>query len=344
MKKNSKVIVQILLILVLSSCTVYRQIPIEVLRTEEIKLPVAKPKIAFVYRNFKYQNDTMQLYYLEDEVLLPDKKHTEKEIDSMAVESCLQEAANKLKENGICDNPVLYPLDIFPRHTGERIYTLPVDLVRKLAMPVKADYLVSLETLSYFFSRYNQNEENNAFQKVRMVAMWNLYHVATGIIQDHKTMVDTLFWDLNSQNSGNKQTLLPPRVEAIQQAAQFFGENYAKRFYHEWLTVDRMIMVPPLEDFRLAGEFAGNQEWEKAAGIWKKYADIRFGRLAISACYNLALSYEIGDDLSGAVKWINAALDVARSYKKSDELKSALQYQSILKQRLLEIEKSKAKE
>jgi hypothetical protein len=344
MKKNSKVIVQILLILVLSSCTVYRQIPIEVLHTEEIKLPVVKPKIAFVYRNFKFLNDTMQLYYLEDEVLRSDRKYREKQIDSLAVESCLEGASAGLKENGICDNPVLYPWDIFPRITGDKIYTLPADLVKKLALPVKADYLVSLETLSYFFSRYNQNEEKKAFQQVRMVAMWNLYNVATGNIQDHKNMVDTLFWDSNSQNSGNKQTILPPRVQAIQLAAQVFGENYAKRFYPEWMTVERMIVVPPLEDFRIAGEFAGNQEWEKAAGIWKKYADVRFGRLAIPACYNLALSNEIGDDLSGALKWINAALDVARSYKKSEELKLVLQYQVILKQRVQEIQKSKSKE
>jgi hypothetical protein len=341
MKRNHKVLAPVLFVLTMASCTVYRQIPIEVLRTEEIKLPVEKPKIAFIYRNFKFQNDTLQLYYLEDEGLMPDKKYRENEIDSMAVVSCLEGTANNLKEKGICSNPVLYPLDIFPRLSGEKVFALPVDLVKKLALPVKADYLVSLETISYFFSRYNETEENSEFQKVRMVAMWNLYNIESGVIMDHKTMIDTLYWDSNSKNPGQKPSVLPPRAQAIQQAAQIFGENYARRFYPEWLTVDRMIMIPPLEDFRVAGEFAVNQEWQKASAIWMKYADVHFGRLAISACYNLALSFEIGDDLSNALKWINSALNMAKSYKISDELTMVLQYQGILKQRLQEIEKSK---
>jgi hypothetical protein len=344
MIKNSKVFLQFLLILVFSSCTVYRQIPIEVLRTEEIRLDVAKPNITFVYRNFKFRNDTMQLYYLQDDVLLSDRETGEKEIDSMVVGICLEAAANGLRKNGVCDNPVLYPLDVFPRQTGEKVFALPVDLVKKMAMPAKADYLVSLETLSYFFSGYSQHEEYDSFQKVRMAAIWNLYDGTTGKIRDHKAMVDTVFWNPNSENSGQKQSVFPPRIPATQQAAQIFGENYAKRFYPEWLTVDRTIIVPPLEDFRVAGEFVSNQEWDKAAGIWKKYADNRFGRLAVSACYNLALSDEISDDLSGAMKWINSATEMAKSYKKSEDLKLALQYQGILKQRLQEIEESKTGE
>ena len=344
MKKTSRVFLQLLMILVLSSCTVYRQIPIEVLRTEEVRLNVAKPNIAFVYRNFKFQNDTMQHYYLEDEVLLSDSKNGEIEIDSMVVGICLEGAANALKKNGVCENPVFYPLDIFPRQTGERVFALPADLIRKMVMPAKADYLVSLETLSYFFSRYNQHGDDNAFQKVRMAAIWNLYDGTTGKIQDHKTMVDTLYWDFDPGNTSQKQSMFPPRIPAMQQAALVFGENYAKRFYSEWLTVDRTIIVPPLEDFRVAGEYVTNQEWDKAAGIWKKYADNRFGRLAVSACYNLALSAEISDDLPGAMNWINSATKMALSYAKSEELKLALQYQGILKLRVQEIEKSKTRE
>jgi hypothetical protein len=341
MKRNSNVFLQFLLILAFSSCTVYRQIPIEVLRTEEVRLKIAKPNIAFVYRNFKFQNDSMQLYYLQDDVLLSDRETGEKEIDSMVVGVCLEAAANELRKNGVCDNPVLYPLDIFPRQTGEKVYALSAELIRKMAMPAKANYLVLLETLSYFFSGYSQHEEYNSFQKVRIAAIWNLYDGTTGKILDHKAMVDTLYWNQDSGNSGQKQTVFPPRIPAMQQAAQVFGENYAKRFYPEWLKVDRMIFIPPLEDFRIAGEFAINQEWDKAAGIWKKYADNRFGRLAISACYNLALSDEMNDNLTGAMKWVNLTTEIAKSYKKSQELKLAMQYQSILKQRLLEIEKSR---
>jgi hypothetical protein len=343
MKATSNLIFLLLIIPVFHSCTVYRQIPIEILRTEEIKLPETPSNIAFVYRNFKFPNDTMQLYYIEDDVLRSDRSGRTRDIDSMVVSACLLSAANGLKQNNICENPVFYPVDIFPRQTGENIPVLPAELIKKMAVTIKADYLVVLETITYFFYKYHSNGENPGYQQVKLAGMWNLYNGSTGIIKDHKAMVDTVFWD-DDTGSAFKTSDLPPRIPALVQAGETFGENYAKRFYAEWIKVDRLLVVPPLEDFRAAGEYVSNQEWDKAADIWKKYADSRFGRLAISACYNLTLSMEISDDLTGASKWINRAVEMAKSFKNSDDLKLCLEYQNLLKKRLLDIQKSRNKD
>ena len=84
---------------------------------------------------------------------------------------------------------------------------------------------------------------------------------------------------------------------------------------------------------------AGQQEWKKAADIWGRYTSEKFGRLAISACYNLALSMEIRDDLSGAGEWIDQAVKMAKHYKGSDELEYALSYKKIIADRIAGIEK-----
>jgi hypothetical protein len=326
-----------MLVMLFFSCTVYRQFPIEVLRTEEVKLDRSKPRIAFVYRNFKYNTDTLQLHYLENNTLITDTKNSEREVDSLLATSCLQNAATVLKENGICDDPVFYPYNIFPRQTGERIVPLPDYLIKKMAMPARADYLVVLETFSAFFTRFKNTEEYGNFEQVKAVAVWNLYNAGSGKVEDHKSMADTLSWDGNETDDGKAPRLLPPRLPALQQAAGLFGENYGKRFCREWIKVDRMIIIPPLEDFRIAADYADRQEWDKADPIWQKYTDQRFGRLAASACYDLALSREIRDDLTEALLWIGKAAQIAGAYKNSDEMKLTSQYQSILKERIKQI-------
>jgi hypothetical protein len=340
MKAIRKSAILAFIVILLFSCTVYRQVPIEVLRTEEVKLRPAKPRMTFVYRNFKFEVDTLQQYFLENDLLVKDPKTKEKLIDSLVVNACLVSAGRSMKQNGICDDPAFYPYSIFPRQTGDMIIPLPANLVKKLAMPVKADYLVVLETFSCFFSKYYNRGEGN-FQQVKAVAVWNLYDATTGKVEDHKSMADTLSWDLYSSSGKFVKTVLPPRITALQQAAEVFGENYAKRFFREWITVDRTMIVPPLEDFRIAADEANKQEWKKAAAIWQKYSDQRLGRLAASACYDLALAREISDDLAGAVNWINKAASIADSYKNSDEQILISQYQAVLKKRKSEIDKAK---
>lgn len=318
-----------------SACTVYRQVPIEVLRTEEVKLPLKRNAIAFIYRNFKFNKDTLQDYYLQDGVLLADRSTSKQETDSLVATSCLQAAASLLNDKGISEKPVFYPYGIFPPQTGERIIPLPTDLIKKLAMPAKADYLIVLETITYFFSIDNRMESGEGFQQVKLAAVWNLYNRETGKVEDHKTITDTLYWDLGQ---ANKSGVTPPRKIALQQAASLMGENYAKRFYADWEKVDRMVIVPPLEDFRQAAALAEQQEWDKAAEIWRRYIAQKYGKLAISACYNLALSAEISDDLPGAATWIDKAVKLASPYKGSDELEYALNYQKIISARIAGIE------
>ncbi len=38
--------------------------------------------------------------------------------------------------------------------------------------------------------------------------------------------------------------------------------------------------------------------------LWKRYADDKNGKMAINARYNLALAYEMKDDLDTAWKWL----------------------------------------
>lgn len=328
----------LLLMAAFFSCTVYEPIPIEVIRSREVPLQVEGNQVALMYRNFKYPGDTLQHYYRDGGYLRKDKENPEQNIDSIAVYSCLQSAAQKFAENGMTSVPAIYPVDFMPGITGEKIAALPASLVRKIIQPSRADYLVSLETFSYFYSRFPGDSRESELRQVVMAGLWAVYDGHSGEVVDSRQMVDTLYWDEADEAVASGKSPLPPRLPAIRLAAEVFGENYAGKFNSGWVKVDRMLIVPPLEEFRIAANYAQEQKWEQAIEIWHRYTPGHMGKLAITARYNLALAAEINDNLEEANNQINSAYDLASVYKNKNELKMVLLYREILRKRQKEID------
>ncbi len=351
MKKHERFFLYSLLLMVLfSSCTVYELIPIEVIRSREVPLSLEGKQIALLYRNFKYQGDTLQQYYLDRGQLREDKENPEQNFDSIVVSSCLQSVAQAFAGYGVGSVPMIYPVDMMPGVKGEKFSPLPSSLIRKIIQPSKADYLVSLETLSYFYSRSvalyslgGDGAETNESRQVVMAGIWAVYDGHSGEVVDSRQMADTLYWN-ETDEAISGRSALPPRLPALQLAAEVFGENYADKFYSDWIQVTRTLIIPPLEEFRLAADYAGEQKWDRASAIWERYADDHFGKLAISARYNLALAAEINDDLVLAEEHIIKAYELASVYRNKNELKMVLLYRDILQNRLKEINRIKQTE
>ncbi|MDD4426396.1 MAG: DUF6340 family protein, partial [Mariniphaga sp.] len=67
---------------------------------------------------------------------------------------------------------------------------------------------------------------------------------------------------------------------------------------------------------------------------WEKYADNRNGKMAIDARYNLALAYEMKDDLVIAQSWLNEAYSLAKKFRSKNYMRMIETYQKILKNRI----------
>lgn len=334
-----KLIPFILAILTLVSCTVYKEYPIEIYQPGVIPVPPETDNVAIVYRNFKYKNDTLQHFY-QDDFRLKKAKNDPVILDSVLVNLCIEELAKNLKEKNAFNNIHIFP-ELFSLHYGEKLPALDFNTVDKIAETTNADLLVSLETYSYFYSEYSSTEQTpGKSNEVITAAIWAVYNPNTQKLIEHKTMIDTIFWN-GYDNNGNYQrkSKLPPRITALKIASQLAGENYSKRFFASWQTVNRMYSVPPLPDFAAADEYVQKGEWDNAIMLWKRYADDSNGKMAINARYNLALGYEMKDDLDTAQKWLIAAQQIAADYKSKEELKMILQYRKLLAKRLNDIAK-----
>ena len=335
---NRIIFLVLILFLTISSCTVYKQYPIDIYKPGEIAVPPNVENVAIVYRNFKYESDSLQHFYKDDHQLKRAKNDPEN-LDSILSSYCIKELASNLQSNNTFKRIHIFP-SIFKKHSGNKLPALKFDLINKLTSSTETDLLISLETFSYFFSEYAQNYDVPKSREVFTVSVWAVYDPFTEKIIERKTLIDTVYWN-NYDEKGNyqKNGKLPPRPTALKIASQLAGEEYAKRFFASWQTVNRMYSVPPLPDFTEASNYIEKGKWDNAIQIWKKYAPDNNGKMAINARYNLALGYEMKDDMETAWKWLIAAQQLAVSYKSKEDIKMILQYKKVLAKRKKEIER-----
>jgi len=335
MRQNG--ILAILFLLIASSCTVYKDYQIDVYQPGVIAVPPDVQNIAIVYRNFKYTNDTLQHYY-QDDFRLKKAKNDPKDLDSILVNLTLQELAKNLKNNQTFNQIRIFP-ELFKLHRGDKLPVLDLDMVRKISSTADADLLISLETYSCFYSEYSKTEQiPSPSNEVITAAAWAVYDPANNKMIERKTMIDTVFWNsYDDQGNYKRNTKLPPRITALKIASQMAGENYAKRFFASWQTVNRMYSIPPLPDFAAADEYVQKGEWDNAILLWRRYADDDNGKMAINARYNLALAYEMKDDLDTAEKWLIAAQQLATSYRSKEDLRMIILYRKLIEKRKKDI-------
>jgi hypothetical protein len=327
----------IFLLVLFSACTIYKEYPIEVYKPGKVVVPPSAQNVALIYRNFKFSNDTLQHFYKKESRLIRAGKDPAN-LDSMMVYSCLNELAKGLKSNNAFQEVQIFPYHLFTRHTGEHLPEISPELIQKIAGNTGSDLLVSLEMFSYFFSTYPGTFERPEANEAITAAVWGIYDTNRQELLQRKTIIDTIFWDgYDNQGNYQKGTKRPPRLKAMQIASAMAGKNFAKHFYASWETVDRIYTIPPLPDFSEAAYYFEEGKWDQAIALWKKYAAREKGKLAINARYNLALAYEMKDDISLAEKWLNAANELARSYSNKDDLKMIRAYQKALNIRKKEI-------
>ncbi len=327
----------LLMLFLFGACTVYKEYPIEIYQPGVIPVPPDAKNVAIVYRNFKYKNDTLQHYYQDDFRLKKARKDPEN-LDSVLVNICIQELAKNLKEKNTFEEIRIFP-ELFKTHYGDKLPALNLDIVDKISNSTNSDLLISLETYSYFYSEYSSTAElPTKSNEVITAAVWAVYNPVTEKLIEHKTMIDTVFWNgYDERGNSVRNAKLPPRITALKIASQMAGENYAKRFFASWQNTNRMYSVPPLPDFAAADEYVQKREWDNAILLWKRYADDSNGKMAINARYNLAFAYEMKDELETAQKWLIAAQQIATDYKSKEDLKMIMQYRKVLQKRLRDI-------
>lgn len=148
---------------------------------------------------------------------------------------------------------------------------------------------------------------------------------------------DTLYWESQEPiiwgelNLNQVLSKLPIGRDAMHEAAYSAGVELARLIYPHWEKTDRGIYTTGNAQMRRAFSLAKKDKWEEAATIWENISNTKEGTHKAYACTNLALFYELNDNLLEAIQWQEKAAEALPSAK--DDYLNFRTYLNILKQR-----------
>ena len=168
------------------------------------------------------------------------------------------------------------------------------------------------------------NQQTNLITNIR--TGWRIYDPTTKEILDEYPMTRTLSYSASGINPAMAAGALAGRKDAVIDAGNKIGQQYAIRILPYWIRVTRDYYVRGTDQFRVARRKAQTGNWNEAAQIWENETRNPDPKVAGRACYNMAIINEINGDLEGAIAWAQ------KGYENYNN-RLSLHYVNILKNR-----------
>lgn len=323
--------------LVLSSCITTQSVPIDQLEPGKVTLPAQIRKVALISRNFKFSVDTLAGYYNFDFHIKKGTRVDNHLIDSIAVTKSFDNLRKVLLESGRFEEVFVYPFNTIQPHIGDKELPLSSSFIQSLCTESETDAVISLEMLSFFYSRHNGSSGRDilAEANVKVTAIWSVYTPKSDSPVDRFTHSEVIRWNEYNPNNNNQRYKLPGRKEAISIACGAASKNYSKRIVPYWAESSRVIVGLNGSDWENALSYAEKNEWKGAAQIWKQYLESPQKRVAGVAALNYAVAQEMLGDPDQANVWSEKSVSLLQN---GETGKIARNYAGQLYQRKLKAE------
>ena len=211
--------------------------------------------------------------------------------------------------------------------------------VENICDTIGGDAIISLEYyhagLIQHFDYYKdapdeiQNEYYEVFNKIK----WNIHLPGSPVPFDTYETVDTLFYPVIENGTFVETT--PTSLEMIRDLFFESGFKYGRYLVPVWNYASRSLYRGKGDSLKLAVKHTDNGDWESAFSIWEGLSSSVDSSMAAKAYHNLAIYYELEDQLDSASIMVDLALGF-------DSLEAVHYYREELDVRLLnrrEIEK-----
>ena len=193
--------------------------------------------------------------------------------------------------------------------------------IQQIADTTGADLLISLDWFAAFdgiFSLKYTNElkdslstrktkyrvfTSTANETVHILPYWNFYDLKKQDLIFSYRKNDTIKWEEPAYKLNQAKKVLPPREDAIYNAADIAGANFAEFLVPHWIEVDRFYYKSRNADMKKAEELMKQNQWLKAAEIWKSNAYNSNKKIAAKSMYNMAIACEVNGQMDAAIDW-----------------------------------------
>jgi len=199
------------------------------------------------------------------------------------------------------------PKNIQEHHSFDPYYGLySREMIGELADSSKADLLLSLDL---FFSQNKSEfiripESNMVHEQVMINYFWTAYDLQQQKLMFHIAKTDTIRWTGIGTSRKKAFKQVPPRKDAVLNAADIAGTNSANFLLPHWITIQRMCYSFADAERKKAIPLAEAGQWLEAAKIWKAHTSNKNKKTAAKCMFNMALACEMNDDLEAALEWV----------------------------------------
>lgn len=210
----------------------------------------------------------------------------------------------------ICDS-ALRSHDITPRES-----TLSQTEVQQLTQELGVDFLISLE-----------NIQLSSLRKVSYLPGWKIYYGSVdakvyptikiylpnrSVPMASVNCTDSIFWEATGDSQTQIFTQLVPEKELIEQASEFAGSVPVKYLIPHWQTANRYLFKGGTVNMRDADVCVKEQDWKGAIELWKEEFEHQKGKRKLYAACNIAVGYEMQDNINAAYEWALKAQEIAK--------------------------------
>lgn len=312
MNKTTPILILSLIILLLSSCSGIKYLTVETLEPAQIMLPADVLRVTIV-NNVAQQPNNVGHDLIELGQSSPQRVTAS--ADSAAI-YYTEALAQFLEEEDYFlrvtyyDQPVRTDKDFFQEQL------LPPERMQEIRNKTGADAIISLDRLilettkqEHFrqqgYTYANLNGKINSTIRVYLPTM-------EGKIP-RVQYTDSLNWigfDIQDEKAYAEE-MIPTREEAMMILAVNAAEKMTRVFAPHWEMQDRWYYTSSSSLMREGQTLAEKAQWTEAISKWELYFDGQTNKSnKAKAANNIALAYEMLDNMDEAYKWANVANDL----------------------------------
>ena len=134
---------------------------------------------------------------------------------------------------------------------------------------------------------------------------WNIHLPESPTPFDSYSTADTIYF---TDIQDGESIPIPSAIEMVAELFRNSGRNYGRYLVPVWNSASRTLYKGKGDSLKLASKFTDNGDWIKAFSIWKDLSQSTDSTSVSKACHNMAVYYELEDNLDSASLMVDRAL------------------------------------
>lgn len=302
--------------LFLTSCQSLEQISIDYMRPASITFPPQYRKVAIVNNTL----DSADKKFISEEKE-PDEQHLEaSRVIGYAhgnAKVLAESLAQAIADQNYFDVVVICDSALRENDKYYRQNTLTSQEVKKLASNLNVDLIIAVEDIIFKTTRsIYYIPDIDGFQGITTLKAYPTFCIYA---PEKKSPIkrlllnDSIYWDNLSISINETSQLMIPDEELLKEGNDFAGNILIKYITPTWNTTERYFFTGNTVPMRDAAEYVRNHSWDEAYQLWKYvFENTKKQKRRMQAAFNIALYYEMKDDITQAEIWAQKAQEIAQ--------------------------------